>query len=533
MNNIFNLKSDYANDLNKNNLSNIINIFKKNKISLSNKSYVITESESYKWRIIDNENKLDFILNLDNDIISISRNIHIVTEIVDKDLCVRCGACDPACPANIIKFDDQAFPYITKEEDCISNCVRCIKVCPGKVVDFNTWDDEMFGMRPHPESITGIVRKSMVGYSVNEDIREKGASGGIVTQLLTYMLDKKIIDGALVLSSGVDENGYHLKPMIARTKEDLRKAARSKYLLIPHLEQIREIENVEGNYAIVALPCHIHAIKKYQKVSKKLRERLKFIIGLYCNVAYEPYLLDDLIELSGYKKSDIINAEFRAGEWPGYIELTLRSGEVVRPFKFEEIKDAINSLKLFYTAGRCNLCIDFSAEYADISVGDPWLRGKDGNYLYKEGWTTILTRTEIGDEMIDNAVNDGYIKVVDLPLKTYMMNFEKNAIYKRNFVPKNINLRNAFNIPSPEYSRPFKKFKKSSYLVASVKIILLYFSRKSKKLRFLGVKFFQTGFAMKVFAWNRDRKKQDFSSDYSRMEKFVNHVGEKFIDKLK
>lgn len=532
MSNIFSIDINFSKDLNNYDLSNISKTFKKKGILLSRNSFIKIENENSKWRIIDKENKNDFILNGNNGSIKIDRNIHIVTEIVDQDLCVRCGACDPACPVDIIKFDDQAYPYITKEEECISTCTRCLKVCPGKIVDFNTWDDEMFGMRPHPESITGIVRKSMVGYSVNEDIREKGASGGIVTQLLTYMLDKKIIDGALVLSSEVNETGYHLKPMIARTKEELKKAARSKYLLIPHLEQIREIENVEGNYAIVALPCHIHAIKKYQKVSKKLRERLKFIIGLYCNVAYEPYLLDDIIELSGYKKEDIINAEFRAGEWPGTVELTLRSGEIIRPLKFEEIKDAINTLKLFYTAGRCNLCIDFSAEYADISVGDPWLRGKDGNYLYKEGWTTILTRTEIGDNMIDMAVKDGYINVVDLPLKTYMINFEKNAIYKRNFVPKNINIRKALNFPAPEYSRPFKNFKFYAYLNAILKISLLSLSRKSKNLRFFGVKFFQSKLSIVILAWNRGHKKRDFSADYSHMEKFVNKVGEQFKEKL-
>lgn len=458
--NLFKINSKYSEDLNNLESKNILPIFKKNGFSLSEKSFVKIENQDLKWRVIDKEKKNDFVLSKENGSIEVNKNIHIVTEIVDQGLCVRCGACDPACPVDIIKFDDQAYPYITRDEDCISNCTRCIKVCPGKIVDFNAWDDEMFGMRPHPESITGIVRKSMVGYSINDDIREKGASGGIVTQLLCYMLDNNIIDGALVLSSEVDESGYHLKPMIARTKEELKKAARSKYLLIPHLEQIREIENIEGRYAIVALPCHIHAIKKYQKVSKKLRERLTFIIGLYCNVAYEPYLMDDIIELSGYKKKDIINVEFRAGEWPGSVELTLRDGTVVRPLKFEEIKDAINSLKLFYTAGRCNLCIDFSAEYADISVGDPWLRGPDGNYLYKEGWTTILTRTEVGDEMIEKAVDDGYINVVDLPLKTYMMNFEKMQFIREILYQKisTLEMRLIFQHQNiPDHSKNLKK----------------------------------------------------------------------------
>ncbi len=523
---LFFINSDFETDLNNGDIKKINKIFYKNHVSLSADSIIKVDANGKNWSLIDKEKHKVYALKKDAkdaDKIAVVENIHVVNQIVDAGLCVRCGACDPACPVDIIKFDSQAYPYITNEEECITTCIRCLKVCPGKIVDFNMWDDEMFGARPHPESITGIVRRSMIGYSTDNKIRQNGASGGLVTQLLIYLLDKGIINGALVLGSKPDDNGYNFKSYVARTPDEIKSASRSKYILIEHLEQLREIENVDGKYAVVALPCHIHAIKKYQKVSKKLRERIVFIIGLYCNVAFEPYLLDDLVKFSGYKREEIINIEFRAGEWPGGVEFTLRDGTIKKPLKFEEMKDTFNSFKLFYTASRCNLCIDFSAEYGDISVGDPWLRGEDGNYLFEDSRTTILTRTEFGDKLIDMAAAEGYISVQDLPLKTYMMNFERNAKYKRDFVPKTMELRKLFNLSAPEYTRPTGFGKLTSLGPMLLKTITLYFS-KYKWFRRAGLSILQTRIALKLFEKNRRRKKNDFASHYSEMEKFVERV---------
>lgn len=524
-NELFLINGKFREDLNRCNLSpDLQKIFSRNKSRLSENAKISVGVIGNSWEIFDNEQKVKFALRKNEEGILVSENIHIVNQIVDQGLCVRCGACEPACPVNIIKFNDQAFPYITKDEDCILTCTRCIKVCPGKVVDYNAYDDELFGVRPHPESITGVVRRSMVSFSTDQIVREQGSSGGLVTQLLIFMLDQKLIDGALVMTREVNEHGFQIVPKIVRTAEELKKAQRSKYILVPHLKELKEIEEVDGKYAIVALPCHIHSIKKYQKVSKKLRDRIKFIIGLYCNVAYEPYLLDDIIEFSNFKKEEITNVEFRAGEWPGAVELTHKDGRIIRPFPFEEIKDAINSLKLFYTAPRCNLCIDFSAEYADISVGDPWLRGPDGNYLFEDGRTTVLTRTSLGDEIIDKAVEHGYIKVKEIPLMTYMVNFENNAWFKRDYVPKNIFLRKLFKIPTPEYTRSVKPNKNViSFILLIIKEFILYMS-KYKWFRKYSFSIFLTKFAIKLLAINREHKKNKFADHYAKSERFAERV---------
>lgn len=447
-------------------------------------------------------------------------NKHVINQIVNHDLCVRCGACEPSCPVDIIRFNDQAYPYITEEDKCIEKCQRCLWVCPGENFDFSAWDDRMFGERPNLRSITGIARRALVGYATEEKIRELGASGGLVSQLLIYMLEKNLIDGAVVLGSSVGKGGWQAEPFVARSVEDIKRAQKSKYTLIPVLQALTEIEKTPGRYAVVALPCHVHAIRNYQAKSRKLAKRISFLIGLYCNVAFEPYVLDDLCEFSGVERSTVVDFGFRHGTWPGGIVAQFADGTSQKVLKLEEMRDEFNTLKLFYTPSRCNTCIDFSAEYADIAVGDPWLKGKDGNLLFTDNRTTILTRTELGEEIIHKAEADGYIKTEEIGLQTYMVNFESSSRYKRSFVPKYMLLRKIFGFAVPKYNRDVGLGKMKDFPMVTIKVVILLFA-KFKWFRRMGMRLAQTRLSLKLYAWNRQRKIDKFRQAYAKNLKFA------------
>jgi coenzyme F420 hydrogenase subunit beta len=337
------------------------------------------------------------------------------------------------------------------------------------------------------------------------------------------MFDQKLIDGALVVGTRVASQGWEPYPVIVRSADELKRTQKSTYTLLPHLQALAEMEEIEGKYAIVALPCHVHAIRRYQKFSKKLAERIKFVIGLYCNVAFEPYVLDDLCEFSGFRREEVVEFGFRHGTWPGGIVATLRDGSSKKLLKLEEMRDEFNLLKKFYTPSRCNTCIDFSAEHADIAVGDPWLKGRDGKLMFTDNRTTVLIRTDIGEEVVRMAVDAAYIEVEELPLKTFMVNFESSARYKRSFVPKNIWLRRWAGLPTPKYHRELPLGKPKDFLPVLVNNAILGAS-KFKWFRRFALALAQTPPAIAYFAWNRRRKEKKFSAAYSKHEAFVRKV---------
>ena len=427
-----------------------------------------------------------------------------------------------SCPVDIIRFDEHALPYITEEEKCLTECTHCLKVCPADEFNFNFFDDEQFGARPHPDSITGMVKGSYVSFATDEKLRVAGTSGGFVTQILIHMLENGIIDGAVVLGTEAGKEGWRQKPFVARTLEDLKRAMKSKYLAVPYLdESLREIQSIDGNYAVVALPCYLHALAKYKQLNRRLRERIKLTIGLFCNVVFEPSLVKDLCEFNGVRMDDVADLHFRHGQWPGGVVLELKDGSTQSAFKIDDMKDQFNLLKLFYTPRRCNMCTDFSAEYADIAVGDPWLRGPDGNYLYEDNRTTVLTRTDAGEAAVRQAVKDGYIVVKTLPLKTFMVNFETTSRYKRDFVPKYLKVRRFLGLPTPDYNRTIGSGSLKGYRSLFTRLFILNMAKRFKWFRRLSLFLAQTRPALAWWVWNRKRKAQRFSRNYRRIESFV------------
>src|SRR5260370_24418587 len=53
----------------------------------------------------------------------------------------------------------------------------------------------------------------------------------------------------------------------------------------------------------------------------------------------------------------------------------------------------------------CNICVDYSAELADIAVG------AIGS---ASGWSTVLTRTPRGEDILNGAVEAGYLEMKKL-----------------------------------------------------------------------------------------------------------------------
>ncbi|RLC89681.1 MAG: coenzyme F420 hydrogenase, partial [Chloroflexi bacterium] len=77
----------------------------------------------------------------------------------------------------------------------------------------------MFGGYPQ-NWLIGCYRRLFVGYSLVPDIRRRGASGGIITQTLIYLLEKGQIDGAVVLCQGRPKP-WRAEPIIARSVDEI------------------------------------------------------------------------------------------------------------------------------------------------------------------------------------------------------------------------------------------------------------------------------------------------------------------------
>jgi coenzyme F420 hydrogenase subunit beta len=376
--------------------------------------------------------------------------LHVVNEVVDHGLCVRCGMCLPACPYDILGLDQRLYPKMLDEAKCPTQCDACLRVCPGLEVNYPQLSNQLFGTVPDPLSVTGVARRLLAAYSTDPVIRESGSSGGVVSQLLVWMLEKGYIQGALVVKNDFSTNAQST-PFIATTREQILGSCGSKYTIIPVDMAFDLVFKTPGRIAMVGVPCHIHAVRKYQQIRKSLNDKLPLIIGLACHMAFEPECLEDLLAKNKIPERQVRSVSFRSGKWPGGIQATLEGGKKQNLHQSDVKSGAYNYLARLYYPERCLTCTDFSAELADLMVSDPWMRNEQGDYLFKDSRSLVLLRSEKAERLFMEAVADGVLEYVELPLSMFNEQFGAFVRHKKVHAPMRVEQLKRRGERYPEY----------------------------------------------------------------------------------
>jgi len=336
------------------------------------------------------------------------QNDKTVESAVRERLCTGCGTCVGMCPKDAIEMvvDHQQRLYVPQldREKC-NECGLCFNVCPGYGVDFKQLNLDTFGKEPE-DILMGNYLNCYFGYATDHDIRYDSTSGGVVTALLIFALEQGLIDGALVTRM---RGGRPLEPQpfIARTRDEIISASKSKYCPVPVNIALKEIlEAREGQrFAVVGLPCHIQGIRKAEMVSRKLRERIPLHLGLFCVHTSTFCLMDFLLQKYGIGKEDVAQFHFRGRGWPGHAVMQAKNGRA----KYVPLAKWLPWHTLgFFIPKRCTFCSDGLAELADISFGDAWLPDLAFD---KVGRSLIICRNEIAEQVLLGLVSQGRARV--------------------------------------------------------------------------------------------------------------------------
>ena len=96
--------------------------------------------------------------------------LELKREILDHDMCTRCGACAAVCPPGLLEMGDEGLPVpmLAPEAMPCNECSLCLDVCPGKDTATPRSETRIFGRSRTPqERWTGIFRQSLVLTSTN------------------------------------------------------------------------------------------------------------------------------------------------------------------------------------------------------------------------------------------------------------------------------------------------------------------------------------------------------------------------------
>lgn len=397
-----------------------------------------------------------------------------------------CGTCEAACPIDVItvECDKRRGYYVpaVDSEGCTA-CGLCLDVCPGASVDVERLADEFLDGISR-ERLLGRFQECYIGHASSPEIRFNSASGGLITALLIHALENGVIDGALVLSTS-QSNALETRPYVATSPAEIIQASGSQYRPSASNVALRHILSADGRFAAVGLPCHIHAIRKWETVRQSLREKIVLHLGLFCANNNTYHGTEYFLRQSGIDPAQVCEIRYRSEGWPGKISVTLQDNtRRVFPRATTEKRwqrRALMSSAFHYdfSIPRCLLCPDQTAELADISFGDPWLK----EYLAEEriGKSLIIVRNEAASHLLTKAVEDGALVLEHAAVDRVKR--AQNYAYKA-AVGGRIRLRKMLGRPVPDYGNRNLAFA-SGDLWSALRYLPSYFSHHRSLWPFL------------------------------------------------
>ncbi len=279
--------------------------------------------------------------------------------------------------------------------------------------------------------VLGTYKEIVSARSTDREIQKLAQDGGIVTGLLAYALDEKIIEGAVVAGPG--EEFWKPQPMVAMTSDELKAAAGTKYTFSPNVMMLKKAVRQYGieKLGTVAIPCQTMGIRKTQTYPfgvRFLADKIKLLVGIYCmeNFPYtslQTFICEKLgISMELVEKMDIGKGKFWVYTQDDVLTLPLKETHG-------------------YEQAGCKICKDYVAELADVStgsVGSP------------DGWSTVITRTDAGDSIFKQAVEAGLFETKPIEeVKPGLGLLEKLAAQKKEKAEKNIAARKEMGLPTP------------------------------------------------------------------------------------
>jgi len=401
---------------------------------------------------------------------------------IERDiLCTGCGTCAGICPDNIVEMRKNSggtYTPILKDTSC-KECGLCVKVCPGISVNFIELNKRILGKAPK-NVFVGSYINCYVGHSTDERVLYESASGGIATALLIFALEEGLIDGAIVTKMDA-KNPLEPKVFIARTRDEIISASKSKYCPVPLNVSLKHVLTHNDRLAIVGLPCHMHGLRKAELHKRELKDRIILRIGLFCghtvNFSGTKFLLDRM----GIKVKDVVKLDYRSRGWPGGMTIKLRDGSekfLPQPFYW-----GCFFAPFFFTPIRCTLCSDQTNELADISLGDAFLPELMKN---NKGESIIITRTKVGEKILRKAKQKGKIMVTRVDSNEVIRSQRSSLYFKKKGLMARMSIMKILGKKVPKIrSKLLRTRDPTIYVGAMLTYLNIYISSRNRLQRIL------------------------------------------------
>lgn len=379
-----------------------------------------------------------------------------ISEIIDNDYCIGCGACASVDSSFEIGFD-QFGRYQANVEKASENSVQeVLDVCPFS----NSGDNEdaiaeaLYGESCSHDGELGYYDGLYAGCVVEGDFRSAGSSGGVLTWICCELLNLGLADYVLhVKEDSGNSKEKIFSYAVSSTPAEVREGAKSRYYPVEMSEVLKIVAQKPGRYILVALPCFVKAVRRLMGVNQIFKDRIVYCVGLVCGHLKSKAFADCFAWQKGIKPGRLEHVDFRvklpgrkAGDYGVFL-----SGDGKESTQPNRELLGHNWGHNFFRYPACSYCDDVFAETADVVVGDAWLSQYASD---SKGNSVVVVRNRKIKAIVDQGIADKRLRLNEEPVDVIVSSQAGGLRDRREGLAYRLFLRKKAKSPCPEKRVP-------------------------------------------------------------------------------
>jgi coenzyme F420 hydrogenase subunit beta len=243
------------------------------------------------------------------------------------------------------------------------------------------------------------------GHATDPETRFKGSSGGALTALSRYAIERGGMHGVLHVSANPKEPLQN-RTVLSRSHEELLAATGSRYAPASACDGLKQIEDAPKPCVFVGQPSEVAALRKAQALRPELDRNVGVALSFFCAGSPATRGTEELLKRKGIDPSQVDRLRYRGRGWPGMFAVWLKGEtEPALEMTYGESWAFVQA----YRPWSVHLWPDGCGEHADISCGDPWYRDVQAG---EQGSSLLVVRSETGRRLVRGAMEAGYLELV-------------------------------------------------------------------------------------------------------------------------
>lgn len=371
-------------------------------------------------------------------------SLETIEDVVNWRLCVGCGACS-YLSGGVLRMENDPvhghIPVLSGPRDA-SMMRKCTDVCPAvetrlDKIDRNT--DPLGGI----VAGVGPVLEVWEGHATDPETRFKGSSGGALTALSRYAIERGGMHGVLHVAEDPEKPLLN-RTVMSRSYEELLAATGSRYSPASTCDGLDQIEKAPAPCVFVGQPSEVAALRKARTLRPELDRKVGVALSFFCAGSPATRGTEELLKRRCIDPSEVERLRYRGRGWPGMFAVWLKGGsEPVLELTYAESWAFMQA----YRPWSVHLWPDGCGEHADVSCGDPWYREVQAG---EQGSSLLVVRSDVGRQLVRGAMEAGYLELVPSSVARVVAS-QKGLVAKKGAVWGRLISMRLIGIPVPAH----------------------------------------------------------------------------------